>query len=82
MALTTLYSNSRMLYFFKYIFSSCPFPICSNSPGLGFNIRGGIDNIHVVGDSGIFVTTLKANGAAAKDGRLQPGDKILEVRNE
>lgn len=46
---------------------------------LGFNIRGGIDNIHVGKDPGIFVTTVKPTGAAAKDGRLQPGDKILEV---
>lgn len=48
--------------------------------GLGFNIRGGTDNMHVGKDSGIFVTTVKPNGAASKDGRLQPGDKILEVR--
>ena len=47
--------------------------------GLGFNIRGGTDNMHVGKDSGIFVTTVKPNGAASKDGRLQPGDKILEV---
>ena len=47
--------------------------------GLGFNIRGGVDNIHVGHDPGIFVTTVKPTGAAAKDGRLHPGDKILEV---
>lgn len=47
--------------------------------GLGFNIRGGTDNHHVFSDPGIFITTVKPNGAAAKDGRLQPGDKILEV---
>lgn len=46
---------------------------------LGFNIRGGTDNIHVGKDPGIFVTTVKPTGAAARDGRLQPGDKILEV---
>ena len=44
-----------------------------------FNIRGGVDNIHVANDQGIFVTTIKMNGAAAKDGRLRPGDKLLEV---
>ena len=49
--------------------------------GLGFNIRGGLDNVHVEGDPGVFVTTIKMNGAAAKDGRLQPGDKLLEVVN-
>lgn len=47
--------------------------------GLGFNIRGGLDNIHVGNDPGIFVTTVKPTGAAGKDGRLHPGDKILEV---
>ena len=47
--------------------------------GLGFNIRGGIDNHHVEDDTGIFVTTVRVDGAAAKDGRLAPGDKILEV---
>ena len=50
-----------------------------NPTGLGFNIRGGTDNIHVGSDPGIFVTTVKPNGAAAKDGRLFAGDKILEV---
>ena len=30
-------------------------------------------------DPGIFVTTVRVDGAAAKDGRLLPGDKILEV---
>lgn len=47
--------------------------------GLGFNIRGGIDNHHVENDPGIFVTTVRVDGAAAKDGRLAPGDKILEI---
>lgn len=49
------------------------------SLGLGFNIRGGIDNVHVGNDPGIFVTTIRPNGAAAKDGRLKTGDKILQV---
>ena len=35
--------------------------------------------MHVSGDPGIFVTSIKMDGAAAKDGRLQPGDKLLEV---
>jgi C-terminal processing protease CtpA/Prc len=47
--------------------------------GLGFNIRGGTDIPHVPGDTGIFVTRLKEDGAAFKDGRLKEGDKILEV---
>ena len=44
-----------------------------------FNIRGCVDNIPVANDQDIFVTTIKMNGAAAKDGRLLPGDKLLEV---
>ena len=47
--------------------------------GLGFNIRGGLDNLHIGTDPGIFVTTIKPGLAAAQDGRLNPGDKILEV---
>ena len=47
--------------------------------GLGFNIRGGVDIPHINGDTGIFVTKIRENGAAFKDGRLKEGDKILEV---
>ncbi|KAL3873652.1 hypothetical protein ACJMK2_036746 [Sinanodonta woodiana] len=47
--------------------------------GLGFNIRGGVDIPHVKGDVGIFVTKIRENGAAYKDGRLKEGDKILEI---
>jgi hypothetical protein len=50
--------------------------------GLGFNIRGGTDNMHVGTDPGIFVTTIRPAGAAAVDGRLQTGDKILELNGE
>lgn len=50
--------------------------------GLGFNIRGGTDIPHVPGDTGIFVTRLKEDGAAFKDGRLKEGDKILEVNGK
>ncbi|XP_053553672.1 synaptojanin-2-binding protein [Bombina bombina] len=47
--------------------------------GLGFNIVGGTDQQYVASDSGIYVSSIKENGAAAKDGRLQEGDQILEV---
>lgn len=66
--------------YFQWQALLCRGDIVRYSPGLGFNIRGGTDNYHVLNDPGIFITTVKANGAAAKDGRLQPGDKILEVR--
>ncbi|XP_006877683.1 PREDICTED: synaptojanin-2-binding protein-like [Chrysochloris asiatica] len=47
--------------------------------GLGFNIVGGTDQQYVSNDSGIYVSRIKENGAAALDGRLQEGDKILSV---
>ncbi|XP_069806579.1 synaptojanin-2-binding protein isoform X2 [Dendropsophus ebraccatus] len=47
--------------------------------GLGFNIVGGTDQQYVSHDSGIYVSSIKENGAAAVDGRLQEGDRILEV---
>lgn len=49
--------------------------------GLGFNIVGGTDQQYVSNDSGIYVSRIKEDGAAARDGRLQEGDKILSVRN-
>ena len=38
-----------------------------------------MDNPQVPGDSGIFVAKVREGGSAAKDERLQEGDKILEV---
>ncbi|TDG99224.1 hypothetical protein EPR50_G00207940 [Perca flavescens] len=49
------------------------------SAGLGFNIVGGVDQQYVVADSGIYVAKIKEDGAAALDGRLQEGDKILTI---
>ncbi|XP_042108635.1 synaptojanin-2-binding protein isoform X3 [Ovis aries] len=49
--------------------------------GLGFNIVGGTDQQYVSDDSGIFVSRIKENGAAALDGRLQEGDKILSGKD-
>ncbi|XP_042111539.1 synaptojanin-2-binding protein [Ovis aries] len=50
--------------------------------GLGFNIVGGTDQQYVSDNSGIFVSRIKENGAAALDGRLQEGDKILSVNGQ
>lgn len=47
--------------------------------GLGFNIVGGVDQQYVVNDSGIYVSKIKGGGAAAMDGRLHEGDKILAI---
>ncbi|XP_054469492.1 synaptojanin-2-binding protein [Anoplopoma fimbria] len=49
------------------------------SAGLGFNIVGGLDQQYVVDDNGIYVSKIKEDGAAALDGRLQEGDKILAI---
>ncbi|XP_064603081.1 synaptojanin-2-binding protein-like [Liolophura sinensis] len=50
--------------------------------GLGFNIKGGIDAPHVPGETGIFVTKVREDGAAFKDGRLKEGDRILEINKK
>lgn len=50
--------------------------------GLGFNIKGGTDAPYVSGDTGIFISKVKDEGAAAKDGRLKVGDKIVEVNGK
>ena len=76
-------SRSSLLFVFLntlvhlYLFLSvlCP-------PGLGFNIVGGLDQQYVLNDSGIYVAKIKENGAAALDGRLQEGDKILAVKKK
>lgn len=49
--------------------------------GLGFNIRGGVD-MPFAWDTGIFVARIKEGEAAHKDGRLQEGDKIIEVNGK
>lgn len=50
--------------------------------GLGFNIVGGVDQQYVANDNGIYVAKIKEDGAAALDGRLEEGDKILAVIND
>ncbi|KAJ1354510.1 hypothetical protein KIN20_011482 [Parelaphostrongylus tenuis] len=47
--------------------------------GLGFNIVGGSDSPHIPGHSGIFVSIVKPDSSAFKDGRLSVGDLILAV---
>lgn len=38
-----------------------------------------MDQPYIANDSGIYVSRIKEDGAAALDGRLQEGDKILAV---
>ncbi|KAG8185768.1 hypothetical protein JTE90_000750 [Oedothorax gibbosus] len=53
--------------------------LVKGSKGLGFSIAGGIGNQHVPGDDGIYITKVMDGGAAAVDGRLQVGDKLMAV---
>ncbi|XP_039266956.1 multiple PDZ domain protein-like [Styela clava] len=48
--------------------------------GLGFSVVGGVGSIH--GDLPIFVKSVYSNGAAAAEGRLRRGDRILAVNGE
>lgn len=49
--------------------------------GLGFTIAGGIGNVHLPGDNGVYVTKILEGGAAHKDGRMEVGDKLIGVKN-
>ncbi len=49
--------------------------------GLGFTIAGGIGNQHIPGDNGIYVTKVMEGGAAAHDGRIDVGDRLVSVKN-
>ena len=49
--------------------------------GLGFNIAGGRTTEHVPGDDGIFITKIIPGGAAAEEGSLTIGDRIVKVND-
>lgn len=48
---------------------------------MGFTIAGGIGNVHLPGDNGVYVTKILEGGAAYKDGRMEVGDKLIAVKN-
>ena len=50
--------------------------------GFGLDISGGIDRPYTPQDSGIFVSALRPRGLAERSGRLDVGDKIIEVNGE
>ena len=50
-----------------------------NTVGLGFSISGGKGTEHIPDDDGIFVTKIISGGAAAKEGTLTIGDRIIRV---
>lgn len=47
--------------------------------GYGFNVKGGRDKPFREGDPFIYITRLRHGAAAERDGRLSPGDRILEI---
>lgn len=54
------------------------FSVCTLGPeGLGFTVVTRDSSVH--GPGPIFVKNILPKGAAVKDGRLQSGDRILEV---
>lgn len=56
-------------------------PLCyvpAGTEGLGFTVVTRDSSIH--GPGPILVKNILPRGAAVRDGRLQPGDRILEVR--
>lgn len=50
----------------------------AGAEGLGFTVVTRDSSVH--GPGPILVKNILTRGAAVKDGRLQPGDRILEVR--
>lgn len=50
----------------------------AGTEGLGFTVVTRDSSVH--GPGPILVKNILPRGAAVKDGRLQPGDRILEVR--
>lgn len=50
--------------------------------GYGFNIQGGVDQPHLVNDSGHFISKIRKGGAADKNGQLQVGDKIVSINGK
>jgi disks large protein 1 len=55
--------------------------LMKGSKGLGFTIAGGINNQHIPGENGIYVTKVMEGGAAYVDGRIAVGDRLVAVRN-
>ena len=51
--------------------------VCLGSEGLGFTVVTRDSSVH--GPGPILVKNILPRGAAVKDGRLQSGDRILEV---
>ena len=49
--------------------------------GLGIVIGGGVGLQYYTGDDGIYVTKIVDGGAAAIDGRISVGDRLVAIKN-
>ena len=58
---------------------SCLAYFFSKTDGYGFNVKGGRDQPFRAGDPSIYITRLRHGAAAEIDGRISPGDRIIEV---
>lgn len=67
---------------FQNVKSLMEIELLKGNKGLGFSIAGGIDNQHIPGENGIYVTKLMEGGAAHIDGRLMVGDKLVAVKDD
>jgi hypothetical protein len=74
-------SITKNVYFFPQKDDCLEVELFKGSKGLGFTIAGGIGNQHIPGDNGIYVTKVMDGGAAAADGRIAVGDRLVAVKN-
>jgi hypothetical protein len=72
---------TKYVYFFPKKDDCLEVELFKGSKGLGFTIAGGIGNQHIPGDNGIYVTKVMDGGAAAADGRIAVGDRLVAVKN-
>lgn len=49
--------------------------------GFGFSIAGGIENQHIPGQNGIFITKIISGGPAYKNGNLIVGSELIAIEN-
>ena len=48
---------------------------------LGFSISGGIGaDSYIPGDSSVYISKVAESGPAHRDGKIQVGDKVVQVR--
>lgn len=53
--------------------------LCRDGGSFGFNIVGGVDQPHIAGHSGIFISKIRPDSVANACGQLHVGDRIVSV---